>query len=140
MAHLHQLVNPQLLAVGLGIAVVAYAIRLSISYKNAIATVNHLPGYRSFFSHRSNVLALLPKWKYLTGYEAIDYRNKHERRPLIHSDTVEVADRGKRAGFEEVGLDIISLAAVWPIAGPTLLLADPDAIKVTQRCSRIMCP
>jgi len=35
-------------------------------------------------------------------------------------------------GFEEAGVDIISAVYVWPDNGPTLLLADPDAIKVIR--------
>ena len=86
MAQFHELLNPQLLRAGLGALVVAYAIKVFINYRNAIASFNHTPGYRGFLSHRSNITRLLPHWKYFSGGEIFEYWNKYERMSLIHCD------------------------------------------------------
>jgi hypothetical protein len=86
---LHELVvKPQLLRVGIGALVVAYAIRLFINYRRAIASFNYLPGHRALLSHRSHVTRLFPTWRYLSGAEVFEYWNKHEGMSLIHGELV----------------------------------------------------
>lgn len=92
MAQLYELVNPQLFRVGVGTLVIAYAIRLFINYRNAIAAFNYLPGYRGFLSHRSTLTRLFPPWKYFNGAEIFEYWNKYERTSWIHGDSVVFAD------------------------------------------------
>ena len=131
MAQLHELVNPQLLKVGIGTLFVAYAARLLINYRNAIASFNNLPGYRAFLAHDSILAMFLPKWRHFSGAEIFEFWNKRQRMSAIHGRPVIFTNHcTKREGFEETGLDIISVVCVWPSNAPTLLLADPDAIKV----------
>jgi len=86
MDQLHELLSPQVLRVGAGALVVAYAIRVIINYRNTIASFNHIPGYRGFLSHRSNITRLVPSWKYFSGGEIFEYWNKYQRMSLIHGD------------------------------------------------------
>lgn len=88
MAQLHELVNPQLLKVGIGTLVVAYAARLFINYRNAVASFNHLPGYRAFLSHHSILSRFFPYWSYLNGAELFEFWHKYERMSLIHGELV----------------------------------------------------
>ena len=130
MAQLHELVNPQLLKVGAGVLVIAYAIKVFVNYRNALASLNHTPGFRGFLSHRSHLARLAPNWKYFNSGEIFEYWNKYEGTSLIHGDLEYLLITSNRIGFEKAGLDIISVVNLWPNNAPTLLLADPDAIKV----------
>ena len=84
MPQLHELVNPQLLKVGIGILFVAYAARLLINYRNAIASFNNLPGHRAFLAHDSILAMLVPKWRYFSGAEIFEFWNKRERMSATH--------------------------------------------------------
>jgi len=84
MNQLHELLSPQVLGVGIGVLVVAYAIKIIINYRNAIASFNHIPGYRGFLSHRSNITRLAPSWKYFSGGEVFEYWNKYQSMSSIH--------------------------------------------------------
>jgi hypothetical protein len=92
MAQLHELVQANLLRVGIGSLVVAYAIRLFINYRNTTASFNHLPGYRAFLSHRSDLTRLLPYWKFFHGAEIFEYWHKYESMSSIHGELVAPAN------------------------------------------------
>jgi cytochrome P450 len=57
MTPLHELINPQLLGVGVGTLGVIYTIKLFINYRNTITSFNYLPGCRAFLSQRTRVFA-----------------------------------------------------------------------------------
>ena len=88
MVQLDELVNSQLLKIGIGTLVVAYAARLLINYKNAVASINNLPGHRPFLCHQSFVSRLLPYWRYFNGVEIFEFWNKYERMSAIHGGPV----------------------------------------------------
>ena len=95
MAQLYEFLNPQLLKVGIGTLVVAYVARLLINYRNAIASINNLPGHRSFLSHRFVISRFLPYWRYFNGNEIFEFWNKYERMSVIHGGPVAFANHSK---------------------------------------------
>ena len=92
MAQLYELVNPQLLKVGIGTLVVAYAARLLVNYRNAITSINSHPGHRAFLSHQSIVSWVFPNWRYFNGAEIFEFWNKYERMSAIHGGPVVFAN------------------------------------------------
>ena len=116
MAQLHELVNPQLLKIGIGTLVVAYAARLLINYRNALASFNYLPGHRSFISHQSIVSRFFPNWKYFNGAEIFEFWNKYERMSAIHGGPVAFANHCTNVkGLKRRVLT----SSLWLACGPT---------------------
>jgi hypothetical protein len=117
MAQLHDLVNPNLLRVGIGSLVVAYAIRLFINYRNATASFNHLPGYRAFLSHRFILSKFLPYWRNFNGAEIIEYWHKYESMSSIYGELVAPANHriNVKSLKRRVSISFLSL-----VCGPTM--------------------
>ncbi len=116
MAQLYELVNPQLLKVGIGTLVVAYAAKLLINYRNAIASINNLPGRRAFLSHHAIISRFFPSWRYFNGLEFFEYWNKYERMSAIHGRLVVFANHC--TNVKDLKRRVLT-SFLWLLCGPT---------------------
>ncbi|KAG2123324.1 cytochrome P450 [Suillus cothurnatus] len=86
------------------------ALQLFLDFRRLLASIHHLPGYRTILSTSTVLGNLFPPTPLLTLGHDHSWLSKH--RP-----------------FAERGLDIISTVACWPKARGSLLIADVNVIK-----------
>ncbi|KAG2139547.1 cytochrome P450, partial [Suillus cothurnatus] len=90
--------------------VALHALQLFLDFRRLLASINHLPEYRTIISPSSALTPLLPRIPLLTLGHDHSWLSKH-------------------GPFAERGLDIISTAACWPKATGSMLIADVTVIK-----------
>ncbi|KAG1902247.1 cytochrome P450 [Suillus fuscotomentosus] len=98
------------LATLVGLVCVLRAFRLFLDFRRVLASIHHLPGYRTIISASSMLGHLFPPIPLFNLGHDHFWLSKH-------------------APFAERGLDIISIATCWPKATGTLLIADVNVIK-----------
>lgn len=100
----------QTLAILVGSVSALRALQLFLDFRRLLASIHHLPGYRTILSSSTVVGNWLPPIPLLT---------------LGHDHTW----LSKHAPFAERGLDVVSAVACWPKAMGSLFIADADVIK-----------
>ncbi|KAG1746237.1 cytochrome P450 [Suillus occidentalis] len=100
----------QTLAILVGSVAALRAFQLFLDLHRLLASIHHLPGYRTVLSSSTVLGNLFPPIPLLT---------------LGHDHTW----LSKHAPFAERGLDVVSAVACWPKAMGSLFIADADVIK-----------
>ncbi|KAG2144406.1 cytochrome P450 [Suillus bovinus] len=98
------------LATLVGLVCALRAFQLFLDFRRLLASIHHLPGYRTMISHSSVLGHMFPPIPLLNLGHDHSWLSKH-------------------APFAEKGLDIISTVAWWPKAAGSLFIADVDVIK-----------
>ncbi|KAG1808691.1 cytochrome P450 [Suillus subaureus] len=86
------------------------ALQLFLDFRRLLASIHHLPGYRTILESSTVLGNLFPRTPLLTLGHDHSWLSKH-------------------SPFAERGLDIISTAACWPKVMGSLLIADANVIK-----------
>ncbi|KAG1760759.1 cytochrome P450 [Suillus occidentalis] len=100
----------QTLAILVGSVSALRALKLFLDFRRLLASIHHLPGYRTILSSSTVLGNLFPPIPLLTLGHDHSWLSKH-------------------APFAERGFDVVSAAAYWPKAMGSLFIADVDVIK-----------
>ncbi|KAG1822549.1 cytochrome P450 [Suillus subaureus] len=98
------------LSILVGSVAALHALQLFVDFRRLLASIHHLPGYRTILGSSTVLGNLFPPIPLLTLGHDHSWLSKH-------------------GPFAEKGLDIISTAAWWPKAVGSLLIADVNVIK-----------
>ncbi|KIK42697.1 hypothetical protein CY34DRAFT_83093 [Suillus luteus UH-Slu-Lm8-n1] len=100
----------QTLAILVGSVSALRAFKLFLDFRRLLASIHHLPGYRTVLSSSTVLGNLFPPIPLFTLGHDHSWLSKH-------------------APFAERGLDVVSAAAYWPKAMGSLFIADVNVIK-----------